>query len=52
MVCTCKILAGVLFGQVKSAVIKISLNKIGFELRFAPVKFGGGGGVKLVHSNL
>ena len=43
MVCTCEILAGVsLFGQVKSAIIKISFNKGGVTLQFAPIKFGRG----------
>ena len=30
---------GGLFGQVKSVVIKISLNKGGVTLQFAPIKF-------------
>ena len=39
--CTHKILAGGLFGQVKS-VIKKKFNW-GVTLQFAPIKFGGGG---------
>ena len=42
MVCTCEILAGEgggLFDQVKSVVIKNSVNKGGVTLQFAPIKF-------------
>ena len=39
MICTCEILAGGIFGQVKSVVIKISFNKGGVMLQFAPMKF-------------
>ena len=39
MKCIRKILAGSLFGQVKSVVEKIAFSKWGVALQFAPIKF-------------